>query len=140
MDRKPLTPSDFQHFKPPQLQNPIPGMGGRRDSVEYIHRYPGDSIDSGGDIPSIQVPEAEIALHLAELVIEVRRIADALNPPPPDLVDSVYVAGKLGCTTAWVADMARNGEIPRGCIVIGTGNGKPWKFHRSRIDEWIARR
>lgn len=64
----------------------------------------------------------------------------ALDPPPPDTVDSCYVAGKLGCTTTWVADMARNGEIPRSCIVTGTGNGKPWKFHRTRIDEWIARR
>jgi hypothetical protein len=115
-------------------------MGGGRGAVEHIHRYPGESIAWGGDLPSIQVPAAEIARHLAELVIEVRRIADVLDPSPPDLVDSGYVAGKLGCTTTWVADMARNGEIPRSCIVTGTGNGKPWKFHRTRIDEWIARR
>lgn len=140
MDRKPLTSSDSQHLKLPQSQNPIPGMSGGRGAVEHIHRYPGESIAWGGDTPSIQVPAAEIARRLAELVIEVRRIADVLDPPPPDLVDSVYVAGKLGCTTTWVADMARNGEIPRSCIVTGTGNGKPWKFHRTRIDEWIGRR
>jgi hypothetical protein len=77
---------------------------------------------------------------LSSLIVEIRRIADALDPPPPDLVDSGYVAGKLGCTTTWIADMARNGEIPTPCIVPGTGRGRPWKFRRTRIDEWIARR
>ncbi|HEU5115503.1 MAG TPA: helix-turn-helix domain-containing protein [Isosphaeraceae bacterium] len=108
--------------------------------MEQIHCSPGESIAPGCDIPSIKAPAAEIARFLAELLVEVRRIADALNPPPPDLVDSVCVSEKLGGTTTWVADMARNGEIPRSCIVTGTGNGKPWKFHRTRIDEWIARR
>ena len=70
----------------------------------------------------------------------VARIADALAPPPPDIVDSVYVAGRLGCTTTWIADQARSGDIPRRCIVAGTGRGKPWKFHRRAIDEWIESR
>jgi hypothetical protein len=68
------------------------------------------------------------------------RIADALAPPPPGVVDSVYVARRLGCTTTWIADQARNGDIPRRCIVAGTGRGKPWKFHRESIDEWIESR
>lgn len=74
------------------------------------------------------------------LVTEVRRIADHFDPPPPDKVDSGYVAGRLGCTNTWVAEMARRGEIPRGCIVPGTGDGKPWKFYRARIDAWIESR
>lgn len=70
----------------------------------------------------------------------ITRIADVLAPPPPGIVDSVYIARRLGCTTTWIADQARNGDIPRRCIVAGTGRGKPWKFHREWIDEWIESR
>lgn len=70
----------------------------------------------------------------------LRRIADALDPPPPDVVGSPYVAKKLGCTTVWIAEQVRRGDIPSSCLVPGTGNGKPWKFYRSRIDQWIESR
>jgi hypothetical protein len=70
----------------------------------------------------------------------LRRIADALDPPPPDVVGSPYVAQRLGCTATWVADLVRRGDIPASCLVPGTGKGKPWKFHRSRIDRWIESR
>jgi hypothetical protein len=70
----------------------------------------------------------------------LRRIADALDPPPPDVVGSPYVAQRLGCTTTWVSDLVRRGAIPSSCLVPGTGNGKPWKFYRSRIDRWIESR
>jgi hypothetical protein len=72
--------------------------------------------------------------------IDLKRIADHFDPPPPDKVGSDYVASRLGCTTTWVADMVRRGEIPPHCVVPGTGNGKPWKFFRSRIDSWITDR
>jgi Helix-turn-helix domain len=78
-------------------------------------------------------PEAALADHL-------RRIADHFDPPPPDKVGSDYVAARLGCTTTWIAELVRQGEIPASCVVVGTGNGKPWKFHRTRIDEWINNR
>ena len=68
------------------------------------------------------------------------RIANHFDPPPPDVVDSVYIAKKLGCTTTWVADMARNGTIPASCLVPGTGNGKLWKFYRSKIEKWLEER
>jgi Helix-turn-helix domain len=55
-------------------------------------------------------------------------------------VGSRYIADRLGCTTVWVAEMARSGEVPRHCVVPGTGSGKPWKFYRERIDAWIASR
>ena len=71
---------------------------------------------------------------------QLRRIADHFDPPPPDIVDSQYIAGRLGCTTTWIADLTRKGDIPLSCIVPGTGNGKPWKFYRSRIDPWLATR
>jgi hypothetical protein len=68
------------------------------------------------------------------------RIADALAPRPADVVGTPYLADKLGCTTVWVAEMVRAGEIPKSCVVPGTGNGKPWKFYRDRIDRWVESR
>jgi hypothetical protein len=76
----------------------------------------------------------------AGTAIDLKRIADHFDPPPPDIVGSAYVASRLGCTTTWVADMVRRGEIPPHAVVPGTGNGKPWKFFRSRIDSWITSR
>jgi hypothetical protein len=36
--------------------------------------------------------------------------------------------------------MVRLGQIPTDCLVPGTGGGKPWKFHRAKIDDWLASR
>lgn len=80
-------------------------------------------------------PEAIVTIAGA-----LKRIADHFDPPPPDVVDSVYLRKKLGCTTQWIADMARSGVIPAACIVPGTGNGKPWKFYRSKIEKWLEER
>ena len=77
---------------------------------------------------------------LSSLIAEIRRIANVMDPPAPDIVDSSYVAGRLGCTTTWIAYLARRGEIPLACLVVGTGDGKPWKFRRGAIDLWIASR
>jgi hypothetical protein len=80
------------------------------------------------------------ARHLDSIAENLARIADALAPPTPDIVGSPHVAKLLGCTTVWVAELARRGEIPKNCIVPGTGNGKPWKFYRCQIDRWIESR
>ena len=77
---------------------------------------------------------------LASIEKSLVRIADALAPQPVDIVDSPHVAAKLGCTTTWIAEMARSGEIPAPCIVAGTGYGRPWKFYRSKIEAWIESR
>jgi hypothetical protein len=55
-----------------------------------------------------------------------------------DIVGTAYVANHLGVTQVWAAEMARAGAIPKSCIVAGTGNGKLWKFHRPKIDDWLA--
>jgi hypothetical protein len=69
------------------------------------------------------------------------RIADKLDPPENDKpVGTTYIANRLGHTTTWVAEMAREGIIPKSCVVLGTGTGKPWKFHRKMIDRWIETR
>jgi len=74
------------------------------------------------------------------IATSLERIANHFDPPPPNVVDSGYIADKLGCTKVWVARMAADGEVPRNAILPGTGNGKPWKFYRSLIDRWIERR
>jgi len=69
-----------------------------------------------------------------------RHLGNPDRSTPPDLVGSPYVADRLGCTTVWVTQMVRQGEIPQSCVATGTGNGRPWKFHRARIDEWLRQR
>jgi hypothetical protein len=77
---------------------------------------------------------------LSDIAASLKRIADKVDPPPASVVGTPYVAQKLGVTTTWIADLIRRHEIPGNCLVAGSGNGKPWKFYRTRIDEWIARR
>jgi len=82
----------------------------------------------------------EIVEALTILHAEIKRMADHFDPPPPDKVGTPYVAERLGCTTAWITQMVKSGEVPVSCVVEGTGDGKPWKFHRRRIDDWIRSR
>ncbi len=81
-----------------------------------------------------------LAASAEAIANELRRIANHFNPQPPDVVDSRYLADRLGCTTTWVADMARSGQIPRSCIVPGTGGGRLWRFYRTKVEEWLSRR
>ena len=86
---------------------------------------------------SVSPPVTNSIVSIAD---SLGRIADKMDPPPSDVVASTYIATKLGCTTTWIAEMARSGGIPKSCIVAGTGNGKPWKFHRLKTEEWLASR
>jgi excisionase family DNA binding protein len=79
-----------------------------------------------------------IAEALEQQAEQLRRLVDHFKPSPADIVDSVHLAERLGCTTSWIAQMARRGEIPG--VVAGTGNGKPWKFYRTAIEQWVERR
>jgi hypothetical protein len=81
---------------------------------------------------------ASIAKSLSTIAQDIRRVADKLDPPLP--VGTDYIARRLDCSDTWVATMARDGAIPATCIVAGTGSGKPWKFHRDKIDEWLKNR
>src|SRR5262249_7218848 len=90
----------------------------------------------------LAIAAERIAAHLAVLAsvaTSLARIADHLAPSAV-VVGSRYIADRLGCTTVWVAEMARRGEIPGQCVVPGTGGRKPWKFSRERIDAWLASR
>ena len=102
-------------------------IGGPRDSV------------SDPDATGLSVLD-RIADSLERQAEQLRRLADHFDPPPAPIVDSVYLAERLDCTTSWIAQMARRGEIPQSCIVTGTGNGKPWKFYGTAIEQWIEMR
>jgi hypothetical protein len=78
--------------------------------------------------------------ELSAIAERLGRLADALAPQPESIVGTPHVARRLGCSTVWVAELARQGRIPKGCLVPGTGNGKPWKFYRDRVDEWLQSR
>lgn len=83
---------------------------------------------------------ARITAAVEQCGSNLERIADQLCPPPDALVGTQYIAAKLGITIERVSQMARYEEIPSSCIVDGTGHGKPWKFHRCSIENWIRNR
>lgn len=115
------------------------------ETLEFVREW-GRKGSGDDDRPSDR-SAPEPALLLAEALKvwqtiseDIRRIADRLDPAPPAKVGTEYVARKLGCSTQWITELIRQGEIPANCIVPGTGNGKPWKFHRIHIDRWIESR
>lgn len=69
-----------------------------------------------------------------------REMASTATKRVSEIVGTPYVSERLGCTSIWITEMVRRGIIPPACVVPGTGDGKPWKFYRTRIDEWIRRR
>lgn len=94
--------------------------------------------------PGVQPPElhglGDALGRIATGLEPLSRIAAALDPTPPEFVGTRYIADRLGQTTVWIAEMARRGDIPKSCVVEGTGTGKVWKFHRDKIDEWLKTR
>jgi hypothetical protein len=106
-------------------------------AIPAIGQFP----PSGNGTVTVVVEFGQEALRLlAEQQADLRRIADHFDPPPPDIVDTPYIAAKLGVTTTRIAQMVRENSIPNGCIVPGTGDGRPWKFYRHRMEEWLANR
>jgi len=97
-----------------------------------------ESLDFGASDLSVSLARLVRAIEGAE--VQLRRIADHFNPPPPDKVGTPYVADRLGCTTVRITQLVRSGEIPADCVVPGTGDGKPWKFFRARIEDWLENR
>jgi hypothetical protein len=78
--------------------------------------------------------------ELLRIAEAIEKIAEHIVPEPQAIVGTDYIAERLGCTQTWITDQTRRGEIPRSCCVEGTGNGKPWKYHRKKIDSWIRSR
>jgi hypothetical protein len=91
-----------------------------------------DFICKLGELVFSRIPE--------EVQTDLKRIADHFDPQPADIVGTAYLANKLGCTSTWIAQMVREGTIPKGCIVPGSGDGRQWKFYRRRIEAWLASR
>ena len=94
------------------------------------------------DLASKTVQRLNIAYRdpslLERIAVALERLADHLAPDPNNIVGTDYVAGKLGCTPTHVARLARDGSIPVSCFVPGCGDGKPWRFLRARIDNWLV--
>lgn len=109
-----------------------------RRAVQFCIKHFGRPRD--GDLVMLHEVLNRIATSVDVTASTINRIADRLAPQPADIVDSVWVAERLDCTTTWVADMARQGMIPPSCIVPGTGKGKVWKFYRGPIERWLATR
>jgi hypothetical protein len=79
--------------------------------------------------------------HLASIAANFGRLVEKLAPGArTEIVGSRYVADRLDCSTQWIGEMVRTGKIPRSCVAEGTGNGKPWKFHKAKIDDWLKTR
>jgi len=77
---------------------------------------------------------------LERLADAAEHIATLLDSDPLEIVGTPYVAEKAGKSVKWIGDLVRRGEIPKNCVVPGTGNGKEWRFYRKRIDKWIESR
>ena len=111
------------------------------NAVDKIVPFAGRSSGGGTGSTTVVVELGQETLRvLAEVQADLRRIADHFDPQPADVVGTPYLANKLGCTSTWIAQMVRSGEIPKGCLVPGTGKGRQWKFYRRRIEEWLASR
>ena len=110
------------------------------DSIAKFFRLPDDAFEDQKLEVENQDSSSLAPEFLARITNALERLADGLTPMPAEIVGSAYIAQKLGCTQVWITEMARDGEIPRHCVVEGTGNGKPWKFHRKHIDRWLKDR
>lgn len=91
---------------------------------------------------------SEMNSELAPILERIARAAEGIYAElervnnrfePPEIVKSSYVAGRFGCTIKWVGEMVRRGEIPKSCIAPGSGNGKQWRFFKSRIEKWLEK-
>jgi hypothetical protein len=111
----------------------------RLDALEHIIGLPAQvrtTAPMEGGLPD-PPPEPSLLWIIAHSLM---RIADAMAPEPEDIVGTPYIAKRLGCTTVWIAELVRRGDIPKSCLVPGTGNGKVWKFYREHIDRWLSSR
>lgn len=127
---------DFDPTLPPQMFDPnywATMFGLNID--DFAPSRPHDGANGSANLSSERLLQA-----LEEIAESHQRIANHFDPPPPDKVGTEYVADKLGCSKEWVTQMIRRREIPRGCVVPGTGNGKTWKLYRNRVDDWLASR
>ena len=104
-------------------------------AIPFAGRSSGDGT---GSVAVVVELGPETLRLLSEVQADLRRIADHVDPQPADIVGTPYLANKLGCTPTWIAQMVRDGEIPKSCLVSGSGKGRQWKFFRRRIEEWLA--
>ena len=99
-----------------------------------------ESSSSEKENPQMIAGSSDLAALVAALTDHTRAIGNlvaTLTPKVPDFVGTDYIAGRLGCTTQWVAKMAENGDIPEACIAPKISGGRIWQFHRDAVDAWF---
>ncbi|HTU20214.1 MAG TPA: hypothetical protein VMG10_19270 [Gemmataceae bacterium] len=124
----------FAANTPTKPTTPESELHGLADDKNSAHR-------DGHDLTLLERRLDRMEEALCSIAASLHRLAERFAPiTTSDIVSSRYLADKLGCTTQWIGDMARNGVIPKSCIVDGTGTGKPWKFFKNQIDRWLKNR
>jgi hypothetical protein len=133
-------------------RRPLRVRGRRRLRSEPYQETMTEALLSLADGQPIQLGQQQLAAQLLavlqHLATDVGRIADGIErlaevhaPVPKEKVGTAYIAERLGKTTTWIAQMARESKIPRACIVAGTGlNGTRWSFYREPVDRWLDSR
>ena len=92
-------------------------------------------------VNSLVTEVGKIAAAVTSIDRSLARIADHFDPSPADIVGSRLhrEAARLHQSLGR-GDGAPRARFRNRCVVQGTGNGKPWKFHRQKIEEWINNR
>ena len=108
------------------------------NEIALLFNIPLEELAPG--LHAVSPKDIHVPGDLGRIAEAIERIAVHIVPEPLAIVGTDYVAQRLGCTQTWITDQTRRGEIPKHCCVEGTGNGKPWKFHRRKIDQWIKSR
>lgn len=129
---------------PERVETPKPSQGPTQPISPDVRVLTYDFVDkedASSKVPSIDPDRLHSYLDDTHRMADaLTRLADHFVPPPADIVDTTYVADRLGCSIEWISQQARQGLIPKSCLVEGTGNGKPWKFRRHQVDDWIVNR
>jgi len=82
---------------------------------------------------------ADLVDALRDHTAAITSLVATLAPEVPDLVGTDYLARKLGVSKQWVGAMAERGDIPRECVAPKISGGRVWRFHRSKVDQWLSR-
>ena len=112
------------------------------DAQAYRNGVPAsydDYVADGDTIEFLQGNEG-YDIVLERIATGIESIAKHLDPTPPEKVGTPYVAERIGVSVKRIGDLCRRGDIPKSCIVPGTGNGKEWRFYRDKIAKWIEQR
>lgn len=88
--------------------------------------------------PAVETPLLHVLVGIRD---QIGRIGDMISDhvgPVSEIVGTDYIAERIGLTTRMVCNYVRSGKIPSDCVADRGGDGGLWKFHRRKIDAWLA--